>query len=146
MEKANLVCYCGLYCGDCFAYTGKIPNLAKELKEELTKAKYDKFAQLLSQIDLGKDFKNYDAFLKVLGLIDQFRCEKSCRNGGGSPFCEIRRCCQEKKIEGCWVCSDFENCKKLEPLGVTHGDGYKKNIHEIKSKGMEAFVEGTRVW
>jgi hypothetical protein len=53
-------------------YIGKIPNLAKELKEELIKAKYDKFTQLISQTDFGKDFKDYDAFLKVLCVIDQF--------------------------------------------------------------------------
>jgi hypothetical protein len=26
--------------------------------------------------------------------------------------------------------------KRIEMLGVTHGDGYKNNLREIKSKGM----------
>jgi len=39
-ENKNLLAYCGLYCGDCFAYKGKIAkgkiaDLARDLRKEL---------------------------------------------------------------------------------------------------------------
>ncbi len=34
-NSKKLVAYCGLYCGDCFGYKGKITELAKDLRNEL---------------------------------------------------------------------------------------------------------------
>jgi len=34
----NLIAYCGLYCGDCHGYQGKIPDLARDLRKESRKA------------------------------------------------------------------------------------------------------------
>ena len=59
-EDTNLIAFCGLYCGDCHGYTGKIPNLARDLRKELREIHYDKFASFISKYSFGKDFKNYD--------------------------------------------------------------------------------------
>lgn len=143
---SNLIGYCGLYCGDCHGFNGRIPDLARDLRKELRKAKYDKFAGVISESGFGKDFKNYEECYKVLGAMVKFRCRKGCRNGGGSPFCKIRKCSQQKGLEGCWLCEKFESCKELDFLVPVHGDAHKKNLRNIKIKGKDAFVEGKRLW
>ena len=100
-EDTNLIAFCGLYCGDCHGYTGKIPDLARDLRKELREVHYDKFASFISTYSFGKDFKNYDECYKVLGAMVKFRCRKGCRGGGGSPFCKIRKCVQKKGFDGC---------------------------------------------
>ena len=146
IEDENLVAYCGLFCGDCHGYTGKIPDLARDLRKELREIKYDKFAAFISSYSFGKDFKNYGECYKVLGAMVKFRCRKGCRNGGGSPFCKIRKCSQKKELEGCWICSDFETCKELKFLEPVHGDAHIKNLKNIKSKGKKQFVKGKTLW
>jgi len=98
MEEKNLdvVTYCGLCCLDCHGYTGKIADLARDLRKELRQAKYEKFADAVSKIPVGKPFEHYQQCYDLLGVMVKFRCNKGCRDGGGPPFCKIRKCCQEK--------------------------------------------------
>jgi hypothetical protein len=150
MEKKKvdekLIAYCGLYCGDCHGYTGKIPDLARDLRKELRQIHYDKFASFISSYSFGKDFKNYDECYKVLGAMVKFRCRKGCRSGGGSPFCKIRKCSQKKKLDGCWICADFETCNELKFLELVHGDAHIRNLKNLKKKGKKEFVKGKTLW
>jgi len=145
-EDTNLIAFCGLYCGDCHGYAGKIPDLARDLRKELREIHYDKFASFISTYSFGKDFKNYDECYKVLGAMVKFRCRKGCRNGGGSPFCKIRKCVQKNGLVGCWECSDFETCKGLQFLEPVHGDAHIKNLRKIRKSGKEEFVKGKTLW
>jgi hypothetical protein len=142
----DLVAYCGLYCGDCFGHKGTIADLARDLRKELRQAKFDKFANEISKNDFAKVFVNYQKCYDVLGAMVKFRCKRACRNGGGPPFCKMRKCCQKKDIEGCWECDDFESCKKLEFLEPVHGEGHKKNLRKLKKKGMDDFLKGKKYW
>jgi hypothetical protein len=56
-QDSNLIGYCGLYCVDCHGFNGRIPDLARDLREELRKSKYDKFAGFISESGFSKDFK-----------------------------------------------------------------------------------------
>ena len=56
-SNPSLVAYCGLHCGDCHGFDGRIPDLARDLRKELRKHRYDKFAEFISQYSFGKDFK-----------------------------------------------------------------------------------------
>ena len=145
-NEKSLVGYCGLYCGDCHGFNGRIPDLARDLREELRKSRYDLFAEFMSQSPFGKDFQDYDDCYRVLGAMVRFRCRKGCRNGGGNPACKIRKCAQKKGFEGCWMCQDFEKCKNLEFLVAVHGDAHKKNLRGIKRNGLKPFIEGKRLW
>jgi len=145
-QDDSLIAYCGLYCGDCHGFSGKIPDLARDLRKELRKMRYDKFAEFLSTFSFAKDFRNYEECYKVLGAMVKFRCRKGCRDGGGSPFCKIRKCAQKKGIEGCWLCEMFESCEKLDFLIPVHGDAHIKNLRAIKRKGRAAFLQGKRLW
>ena len=141
-SDTHLIAYCGLYCKDCHRYNGKIPDLARDLRKELRRSRYDKFAEFISSYSFGKDFKNYAECYKVLGAMEKFRCRK----GGGSPFCKIRKCCQRKELDGCWLCEKPKTCEKLDFLKPVHGDAHLKNLRAIKRKGKDGFVKGKRHW
>ena len=145
-KKERLVAYCGLYCEDCYGFNGRIPDLARDLRKELRKSRYDKFAGFMAQSPFGKDFQNYDDCYRVLGAMVRFRCRKGCKNGGGNPSCKIRKCAQEKGFEGCWLCGESEKCGNLGFLVPVHGDAHLKNLKAIKNGGIEKFVEGKRLW
>ena len=145
-DDENLVAFCGLYCGDCHGFLGRIPDLARDLRKELRRSRYDKFAEFISTHSFGKDFSNYDECYKVLGAMLKFRGRKGCRDGGGSPFCKIRKCTQKNEIEGCWLCEEFKTCDKLDFLNPVHGDAHRKNLRAIKRKGKNGFIQGKRLW
>ena len=47
-EEKDLTAYCGLYCGDCYQYKGKIADLARDLRKELRQGKFDERAEQMS--------------------------------------------------------------------------------------------------
>ena len=143
VAEKELVAYCGLYCGDCFFYKGEIANLAKELRKKLREAKLNKTYQEFSKF--AKEFKDYPVCYSVLGAMVKMKC-KGCRDGGGPPFCKIRKCSQKKEFEGCWDCNEFGTCRKLDFLNPNHGDAHIKNLRKIKRYGIKVFIEGKRYW
>ncbi len=145
-QDLNLIAYCGLYCGDCHAFKGRISDLAISLRKELRRTDYEKFAKFISKYSEGKDLKNFNDAYNVLGAIAAFRCDKGCREGGGSNACRIRQCCIGKGYEGCWQCKEFEKCKNLDVHNMLHGDAHRKNLRTIQKKGKEEFVKGHRLW
>ena len=44
-KDIELTAYCGLYCGDCIRYRSKASKLAFELKNELQRVEFDKYAE-----------------------------------------------------------------------------------------------------
>ena len=143
-ENKNLIAYCGLYCGDCFIYQGRIADLARDLRKELRTSKFSRFAKMISKY--FKPYKNYDTTYEVLGMMVRLRCKRTCRNGGGPPSCKIRNCCMKKKIAGCWECDAFEQCQKLDFLQAVHGDAHIKNLRILKRKGIGQFLRGKKHW
>jgi len=119
-QEEKLVAYCGLYCGDCFGYKGKIANLAKELRQELRLAKFDKMAKGIP----FKAFENYQECYDVLGAL----------------------CCRKKNLEGCWECTEIESCKKLDSLKINHGQAHILNLRRIRKLGLDQFITGKKDW
>ena len=144
-EEKELIAYCGLYCGDCFIYKGKLADLARDLRKELRQSKFDKTAESLSTVPFFAVFQNYPQCYEVLGALVKLRC-KSCKDGGGPPFCKVRNCCLKKGIDGCWQCDEFETCENLDFLKPNHGDAHIKNLRALKKKGVESFLKGKRYW
>ncbi len=114
----KMIGYCGLNCGECFAYKQTVSEAAKALRRELRTAKLKEFWAEVPF--LGE----YEPFKKSLDGLTKFRCTKVCRDGGGNPWCKIRLCAQKKKYIGCWECAEFEPCNKLM-------ERYKKEIRKI---------------
>ena len=140
------IAYCGLYCGDCFGHKGTVADLARDLRKELRQGKFQKFAEFMAKYPFGKVFENYAECYEVLGAMVKFRCKRTCRGGGGPPFCKMRKCAQKKDIAGCWECERFETCDKLDYLKPVHGDAHIKNLRKLKAKGTDQFVKGKREW
>jgi len=143
-DDERLIACCGLYCGDCHGYKGRIPDLARDLRKELRDSDYERFADALSDMSFAKVYKDYDRCYEVLGAMVKFRCKKGCRAGGGPPFCKIRVCCGKKGFEGCWECTEFEGCGKMKFLEKVHDDGHVKNLRRIRKGGKKAFIKGKR--
>lgn len=145
-EKSAMIAYCGLYCQECPSHTGRIADLARDLRKELRTFRYDKVAESLSSISFFKDFKHYPECYQVLGGLVKMRCKRGCKEGGGPPFCKIRKCCVKKGIEGCWECDDFKTCTKLDFLRPSHGDAHLKNLRILSRHGVDHFLEGKKHW
>ena len=145
-EDKNMTAYCGLYCGDCFGYKGDVADIARDLRKEMRKPEYKRFAEFISKTPFGKAYENYDACYEMLGAMVRFRCKRGCKNGGGPPFCKIRQCAQKKEYEGCWECDEFETCKKLDFLKDVHLDAHIKNLRIIKKTGVKEFEKCKRNW
>jgi len=146
LENKDLIAYCGLYCGDCPFHTGKIADMSRDLRKELRQARFDKIAESLSGFSFFDVFSNYPLCYEVLGALVKLRCKKVCKDGGGPPFCKIRKCCQKKGIDGCWECQEFETCAKLDFLKAGHGSAHLKNLRKIKKQGIERFLKGKKYW
>lgn len=129
----KLVAYCGLYCGDCFFYKGEIADLAKQLRKKLREAKLTK--NYVEFAKFAKEFKDFPKCYDVLAAMMKMRCG-GCREGGGPPFCRIRKCCLRRGFEGCWECSEYETCRKLDFLRPTHTTCPHKEPEEDQKAGL----------
>ncbi|MFH1484857.1 MAG: DUF3795 domain-containing protein [Chloroflexota bacterium] len=122
-QAQNLTAYCGLNCEECFVYRMTVSEAAKALRRELRAGKVkDAWEEIPF---LGE----YEPFKKSLDGLAMLRCTKACRGGGGNPWCKIRKCCQKRGFDGCWVCSEFAACGKLKPE-------YVKNIKKLKKEKL----------
>jgi hypothetical protein len=140
------IAYCGLSCGNCPNHTGVIADLARDLRKELRTYRFEKTAEVLAKYPFFKEFKKYGDCYQVLGAMVKMRCNRTCRNGGANPSCKIRLCAKKKKLTGCWGCSDFEVCEKLQFLNTNHGVAHIKNLRILKKKGPEEFEKGEKRW
>ncbi len=139
-KKTSLVGYCGLYCVTCPGYTQVAANLAKDLRAELRRGKFDKVADVLAKIPAFGAFKYYKQGYELLGAMTKLRC-KGCRKGGGAPDCKIRICAKEKRFAGCWQCDEMKTCKYLKIMMEEGGDKIAmKNLRKIRKSGVERFV------
>ncbi|OGO38442.1 MAG: hypothetical protein A2147_10320, partial [Chloroflexi bacterium RBG_16_57_8] len=109
-------------CAECFWYKKTVSEAAKSLRREIRSAKLKEAWKDIPFPFLGE----YESFKKSLDGLAMMRCAKACREGGGDPWCKIRKCAQKNAFDGCWECTDFENCTKL------HGERDLKEIRKIK--------------
>jgi hypothetical protein len=63
----------------------------------------------------------------------KLRCRHGCRENGGPPQCTIRNCARAHDFPGCWACSGFETCEKLNFLKSAHGDANIKNLKKYRN-------------
>lgn len=124
----SLMAYCGLDCSTCFGYTKTISEAAKGLRRTM---RAEKMKQVWPTIPFLGD---YDSFKKSLDALAGLRC-RGCLEGGGNPFCKIRKCCLERGYRSCAQCDEVESCEKLNTLEPGHKDEHLKNLRRTqKSK------------
>jgi hypothetical protein len=145
-DDAKDIGYCGLYCNECPSHTGKVADLARDLRKELRVIRYDKAAEQLSKISFFKSLEHYPECYEVLGQMVKMRCNKVCKTGGGNPSCKVRICARKNGFEGCWECEGFEGCEKMDFLKGVHGRANIMNLRTIKKNGVEKFLDGKKLW
>jgi len=143
-EGTQQIAYCGIYCGSCLNNTGEIADLARDLRKKLREYRFERIAPALSVV--FKPFANYPQCYETLGAMVKLRCKRGCRDNGGPPQCTIRSCARKRDYQGCWECTDFEICEKLNFLKSAHGDANIKNLKKIQKQGVDAFLAGKKYW
>jgi len=150
MDKSvsSLVSYCGLYCGDCVIRRGELGSRAGVLLKEMGTPEFERLAEGLPGIHpkTSSDLLEYKTCIKVLRAMCMLVCTAPCKNGGGGKDCNIRKCCIEKGLEGCWVCNDFEECKTLAILEPVNKRANIRNMIIIRNYGMETFLNYSKEW
>ncbi len=131
----SLVGYCGLYCGACGIYQGRIRQAVENLNKVIRAYGFDKVAPELAKWEPA--LKHYKEFEQVMeGLINLFGGCPGCVGEGGNPTCEIRICCKQKGYSICVECVDMDSCKKL-----SKGDWTLKALRRIKAMGTENWIK-----
>lgn len=130
MEDLSLVAYCGLHCDLC-AQRCRIPKQAAQLRDSLQKEGCEYW---------GGGIAGFEQFWEVLNQFsDSGQSCPGCRQGGGFPDCEIRRCAKERNVEVCPRCSDFP-CDRVKKLGKVYPtlipDGRR-----LKRIGLAAWIQ-----
>lgn len=130
MDGLELVAYCGLYCGLC-AQRGGIPHQADALRESMVKEGYEFW---------GKELLGFNEFWSFpIDLCDPDKACSGCRQGGGPPFCSIRKCARERQVDICISCEEYP-CNRV--LGIAKG--YPTLIadgNRIQEVGIEAWIQ-----
>ena len=130
MEDLEFVTYCGLYCGLC-GERARIPARACALREAMVKEGYEFWGSGLPR------FGDFWGFL--IDLCDPDHACPGCRQGGGPPFCAIRKCAPGRGVDVCPFCDEYP-CERA--LAIAKGyptllaDGQR--MREI---GLERWIE-----
>ena len=143
--EAELVAYCGIYCGDCLGYTGVIADGAEAFSQVLDRYQFQRTAAGI----FPEELSDYERFREILSFMTDLRCPGRCRKPEGEavpPGCVVRDCCIEKGLYACYECDEFESCDKLRDLhGNLHYDACLRNMRAMREKGLDAWlVEGPR--
>jgi hypothetical protein len=158
----KFVCPYGLICCDCLFYKSEIYDTARKLRNVIKDSQLDIFLNKITKNEgwepiakhLSKDgaeiakyfeaFKKLPNFLYVLDGLIQLQCKKTCREAGGCSMgevthrCEAVKCVKSRGYDGCWQCSEFESCEKLNFLKRGYGKTIEDNLSTIKKKGIGA--------
>lgn len=141
MTDTNLTAYCGLYCGDCIRFKSKASDLANDLLKEFDNTRFSEYAKVKrAQIP---DFEHFEPMVGLLAHVSRLRCNVPCRLGGDGcvTSCNIIQCVKSKSFEGCWECSEYKTCEKLDFLKPFHGNTPVDNLSKIKEFGVKAWAK-----
>lgn len=133
MTELECVTYCGLYCDLCGG-RGRISERAQKLRQSMEEEGYTVWG------DGIPGFSEFWLFLN--NLCDPEKACPGCRQGGGPPFCSIRKCCQKRGFDICVFCDDYP-CHRITALGK----GYPTLIADgmrIKEIGIDKWIEEQR--
>lgn len=132
----KLAGYCGLYCGACGIYQGRIKQAVENLRSVIKAYGFDRIMPELAKWEPA--FEHYAEFDNVMnGLVKIFGECPGCVQGGGDPNCAVRNCCKQKAYATCAECSEMETCEKLRPYGTAALEGLRR----IKAVGVDKWAE-----
>jgi len=131
----NLVGYCGLYCGACGIYQGRIKQAVENLRKIISHYGFDKITSELAKWEPA--FQHYTEFESVMdGFVKIFGERPGCVKGGGDPNCAVRECCKQKAYTTCAECVEMETCGKLQRYAWA-----LEKLQKIKATGVDKWTE-----
>ena len=134
-SSKNLVGYCGLHCGACGIYQGRIRQAVENLRGVIQAYGFDKISAELAKWE--PSFEHYAEFENVMdGLVKIFGGCPGCVGGGGDPTCAVRECCKQKAYATCVDCNKMNECDKLKQR-----EWALKRLREIRALGFQKWVE-----
>lgn len=128
LVNKNLTGRCGLYCGACIIYRAykDSEQLQKRIAEERTAR--------------GEDCKPEE--IRCEGcqtvLVDGWNSKEWGRN------CKIVKCLQGKKLDFCYECDTYPECKKFLVVSdscLKHGESLTENLSRIEAGKVEEWLE-----
>jgi hypothetical protein len=135
VNPKNLAGHCGLYCGACGIYQGRIKQAVENLRKIIGYYGFDKIIAELAKWEPA--FQHYTEFENVLdGLVKIFGECLGCVAGGGNPNCAFRGCCKNKAYVTCAECATMNTCEKLQSYPLD-----KKELRRIRSMGIDKWAE-----
>ncbi len=148
MNEADKVAFCGLFCGDCIIKDARIGELSHQMLYIINSPKFQKLEKGLPIIssEFWNELKHVQEAKPILESMCNLDCEHLCKDGGGTSSCEIRICCQNRNINGCWECEKMESCAVLDTIFPVNQGSNIKNMKIIREKGMNAFLVGEKEW
>jgi len=138
-EVKKLIGYCGIYCGGCGMYKGRIiTKVADDLKELVEAYGYPEWVPEFGRIDF--DFQEFQKGLAYFTKKNSgCYCQKSCKDGGGLPGCEIKKCAEERGVEICFQCDDYP-CEHIYQFLKRHPE-IAKEYERFKKLGLEEWMK-----
>lgn len=158
MDKKN-ICPCGLICTDCLFHKPEMYKTAEKLQTVIKESQLDVFFASIceneswkmvanhlnaDQSDFKKHFEafnNFDSFMTILNGLAKLQCKSTCRESGGCSVggelhkCEAVKCVTAKELQGCWECSENDQCKKLNFVKMVYGDTITETFSIMKAEG-----------
>ena len=160
MDK-KYICPCGLVCTDCLFYKPEIYESAEKLRDTIKDSQLDVFLTSISesqswkviadhlngeQSDFEKYFSaftNFKQFINTLEALTQLQCKSTCRETGGCSVggkvhkCEAAKCVESNGYDGCWECTERNQCEKLFFVKKVYGATIGETFSSMKSEGSE---------
>ena len=146
MEKqGGSIAVCGIYCGACPLFQGRIRESATSLLDWLDGLNFGDVASFILPPEM-----NYPAFREILSAIaSREQCE-GCREQA-NQLCPIKLCAKSRNMTSCAECDDFTGninapCKNEEPLEIfrlisrRYSGWNLENLKRIREIGLEAFL------
>ncbi|GAG54385.1 unnamed protein product [marine sediment metagenome] len=123
---------CGVYCGQCRAFSAEMEDLATKFKKWVI--------QDYSWLKDVEDSFDYDNFIRGLDWFKNSTCP-GCRESTES-WCDVKKCdkIQQGTIDNCLICDDFANCQHTDYQRNRYS--YLFNLIDfIKKEGFDKFLE-----
>jgi len=119
------IAYCGLDCVECPTRIATVYN-DDVLRQKIFKEWSELYGEYLK--DQG-----------ISGLQPKDMNCRGCRSDSsrftGCTICVIRKCCQEKKLDSCAYCSEYEKCEALNGFySIPKHKPAKDNLDKIRSR------------
>ena len=140
-EAKKLIGYCGIYCGTCGMYKGRIyAKIAQEFLEVIKAAGYPE-ELTINPKGIKPDF-DFHEFLKGVEYFSKedsgAYCQVPCKQGGG-VLCKNRDCAKEKGLEICYECKDFP-CELFSET-IEKCPEKLKDYERFKKLGLEGWIQ-----